>query len=356
MKYFIDPGEDLILDDTTRVPLRGSFVRLSRGVTHYELRGPDDGALVVLTPGLTVALFYWDATADALHKHGLRTQACSAYGRGYSDRVQTTYDEALFVDQLAERLDAAQVSADYHLVARRSALSWRCRVCKGHSRIPVELRRPLSSGPPVSVRRHRNGNCWPTKTPRTRSRRRSGARSSISTRPRTCRDPELAAALNVMISDAYRYSGSLYAFFETLQHFNLFDRGVVDLGRNAEPSPCAFVGLNVPCRGVRRWGRELGTSPQPRCRLIHEFHIATGQRWAPWLTPQTGHAVRCRSGGQLPPSRVQGTVARPSRGGHHFADAVALLGRITPHCLDDDSPASQLRWSDGSCVRGNSRL
>jgi pimeloyl-ACP methyl ester carboxylesterase len=37
-------------------------------------------------------------------------------------------------------------------------------------------------------------------------------------------DPYRAAALAAMIGDASRYEGSIYALFETLQHFPLFDR------------------------------------------------------------------------------------------------------------------------------------
>ncbi|MDT5069703.1 MAG: hypothetical protein QOK02_5858, partial [Mycobacterium sp.] len=61
MKYFTVSSESRRLDDLTRRQLRGSFIELSDGVTHYELRGPEEGALVVLVPGLTIPLFYWDA-------------------------------------------------------------------------------------------------------------------------------------------------------------------------------------------------------------------------------------------------------------------------------------------------------
>src|SRR3569833_3925222 len=106
MKYFTVTSENQQLDDITRRRLRGSFIELSDGVTHYELRGPTDGALVVLVPGLTIPLFYWDAFADELHARGLRTLAFSAYGRGYSDRVPNRYDDALFGRQLREIITA----------------------------------------------------------------------------------------------------------------------------------------------------------------------------------------------------------------------------------------------------------
>ncbi|MFQ6397386.1 hypothetical protein ACLMAJ_28515 [Nocardia sp. KC 131] len=39
----------------------------------------------MLTPGLTIPLFYGDGLVSELHPRGLRTLAYSAYGRGYSD-------------------------------------------------------------------------------------------------------------------------------------------------------------------------------------------------------------------------------------------------------------------------------
>ena len=50
MKYFTVAGEDRRLDSATRNGLRGSFIELSDGITHYELRGPTDAPLVILVP------------------------------------------------------------------------------------------------------------------------------------------------------------------------------------------------------------------------------------------------------------------------------------------------------------------
>lgn len=105
LAYFVARGERLALDSAARADLRGSYAKLSDGVTHYELAGPDDGELVFLVPGLTIPLFYWDALASALHEKGFRTLAYSAYGRGYSDRVKTTYCPRLFLRQARELLE-----------------------------------------------------------------------------------------------------------------------------------------------------------------------------------------------------------------------------------------------------------
>ncbi|MFI9832759.1 alpha/beta fold hydrolase [Streptomyces sp. NPDC051913] len=102
MKYFVAQGEDRRLTVESRQALRGSFVELSDGVTHYELKGPEDGEMVVMAGGLTIPLFYWDGLVTELNARGLRTLTCSAYGRGYSDRVRARYDETLFARQLTE--------------------------------------------------------------------------------------------------------------------------------------------------------------------------------------------------------------------------------------------------------------
>ncbi len=98
--YFVARGESARLDETSRVGLRGSFALLDDGLTHYELRGPAGGELIVMIPGLTIPLFYWDRLAERLHAEGFRTLAFSAYGRGYSDRIRATYDDWLLVGQL----------------------------------------------------------------------------------------------------------------------------------------------------------------------------------------------------------------------------------------------------------------
>ena len=116
MKYFVAAGEDRRLDAATRRSLRGSYIRLSDGVTHYELTGPDGGDVAVLAGGLTIPLFYWDELAAELHNRGLRTLAYSGYGRGYSDRIVARYDQALFVRQLSELIEHLELRAPRHVV------------------------------------------------------------------------------------------------------------------------------------------------------------------------------------------------------------------------------------------------
>lgn len=222
MKYFVTSSEDLKLDAMSRKSLRGSFLQLSRGVTHYELTGPEEGEVVVLTGGITVPLFYWDATVAALHGRGLRTLTYSAYGRGYSDRVHGSYDETLFVDQLSELVEAVGLPPRRHLAGASMgalvAMSYLNQQPAGAS--TLTLLGPAGLSPrPVALKLLLDNDVTGGLLAK-----RFGRRIFESHQRDNVDDPRLAADLAEMIGDAYRYEGSLFAFFDTLQHFGLFDR------------------------------------------------------------------------------------------------------------------------------------
>jgi len=94
----------------------GRFVRLTDGFTHYEMAGPESGPVVVLAAGFSVPYYIWDPTFAALSKAGVRVLRYDYYGRGFSDRPDTRYDQAFYVRQLAELLDALRVSEPIDLV------------------------------------------------------------------------------------------------------------------------------------------------------------------------------------------------------------------------------------------------
>jgi pimeloyl-ACP methyl ester carboxylesterase len=90
----------------TRRDLPGSFVELRTGVTHYELRGAPDGRCVVLIHGNAAPYVSWDNTIEDLVGAGLRVLRYDVLGHGFSDRPpRRTYDNALYVTQLAELID-----------------------------------------------------------------------------------------------------------------------------------------------------------------------------------------------------------------------------------------------------------
>lgn len=222
MRYFTAPGEDRRLDPESRRSLRGSFIRLPGGVTHYELTGPGDGEIAVLIGGLTVPLFYWDALAAELHSRGLRTLAYSLYGRGYSDRVRARYDEPLFTRQLAELVDALGLDRPLHLVgASMGALVSMTYAQTHRGRLAT-----LTVVGPSGLMRQKIPLYWLLRSDLVAGlvARRSGRRLLENHLGHNVRDPQRGTELAAMVLDAYRYEGSMYAFFDTLQHLRVSGR------------------------------------------------------------------------------------------------------------------------------------
>lgn len=224
MKYFVASGEDRRLTPAARAELRGQFIALSDGVTHYELSGPEDGQLVVMAGGLTVPLFYWDEMAAHLHGRGLQTLTYSAYGRGYSDRVDTAYDQELFVRQLAEVIDMVGEGRPHHLVGTSMgalvAMAY-LQAVPSNTALTLTLVGPAGLSRPPSTQRLLLGSDLMT----TVVARTIGSRVLDQHLGHNVREPGRAAALSDMVGQAFRYEGSLYAFFSTLRNFGLFDRG-----------------------------------------------------------------------------------------------------------------------------------
>ena len=113
--YFTLDPERLDLDDAARRSAPGQFARLSDGYTHYELAGPAGGRLVVLAAGATVPYYIWDPTFKALVDAGFRVLRYDYYGRGFSDRPDIPFTQALYVRQLHELLAAVHVDEPFDL-------------------------------------------------------------------------------------------------------------------------------------------------------------------------------------------------------------------------------------------------
>jgi pimeloyl-ACP methyl ester carboxylesterase len=221
VRYFVAPGEDRRLDAQSRRSLRGQFIQLSDGVTHYELNGPDGGDVVLLLGGLTIPLSYWDGVAPLLNARGLRTLAYSMYGRGYSDRVHA-YSEALFVRQLDELVAALGLTSNQHVVGtsmgaivamsyakqRHAALSTLTLVGPAGLARPTLLRRVLLRSDRIAR---------PVA-------QRFGRRILDGHLRHNVRDPQHVIELATIVGDAARCEGSLHAVFDTLQNVQLSGR------------------------------------------------------------------------------------------------------------------------------------
>ena len=108
--YYVRNPERHTLDDSARSGAHGKFVKLSDGVTHYDVSGPDTGRTVVLVHGFSVPYYIWDSTANSLSKAGYRVIRYDEYGRGLSDRPDTRYADDLYDRQLTELLDSLRVT------------------------------------------------------------------------------------------------------------------------------------------------------------------------------------------------------------------------------------------------------
>jgi pimeloyl-ACP methyl ester carboxylesterase len=104
------------LTDAERVHFLGCFVRLSHGIVHYKLSGPERGHVVVLIPGLSVPFSIWDRNVPALVSAGFRVLQFDLYGRGFSDRPRVHYTLELFVQQVHELVTALRLAAPVSLV------------------------------------------------------------------------------------------------------------------------------------------------------------------------------------------------------------------------------------------------
>jgi pimeloyl-ACP methyl ester carboxylesterase len=113
--YLLDP-ETKTLDGSEREKLGGTYVRLSDGYTHYRLTGTDSSKLVVLVHGGTIPIWTWDRLTKDLNNAGYRVLSYDKYGRGYSDRPNVTYDQALYKRQLFELVDKLGLKNKFDLV------------------------------------------------------------------------------------------------------------------------------------------------------------------------------------------------------------------------------------------------
>jgi pimeloyl-ACP methyl ester carboxylesterase len=114
--YLILDPETVDLDEAARSRIGGAYIELTQGITHYNLEGPTNGRVVVLVHGGTVPMWTWDKQVSALTGAGYRVLTYDAYGRGYSDRPNGTYDQRLYQRQLLELVDSLSLQEPFDLV------------------------------------------------------------------------------------------------------------------------------------------------------------------------------------------------------------------------------------------------
>ena len=113
--YEYNNKEKKVLTATERKNIDGKFIKLSQGITHYQLEGPENGEVVILVHGFSVPYYIWDGTYEFLVKNGYRVLRYDMYGRGYSDRPATVYDKNLYNTQLLDLISALKLQGHVNL-------------------------------------------------------------------------------------------------------------------------------------------------------------------------------------------------------------------------------------------------
>lgn len=94
------------LDDEQRKTFHGKFIELTDGVTHYETKGSENGAVVVMVNGFSIPMYIWENNFHVLAKAGYHVIRYDLFGRGGSDRYPGRHDIELYTRQLSELISA----------------------------------------------------------------------------------------------------------------------------------------------------------------------------------------------------------------------------------------------------------
>ncbi len=113
---FVRSEEKFDLNESVRTNVKGQFIKLSHGTTHYELSGPEKGKLVVLVHGFSTPYFIWDSVTTSLHESGYKVLRFDLYGRGYSDRPDVVYNLDLFRFQIEDLLNSLHIQESFDIM------------------------------------------------------------------------------------------------------------------------------------------------------------------------------------------------------------------------------------------------
>jgi len=109
--------ETKVLNVENRAELGGQYVQLEKGVVHYEMKGDKSLDTVVLVHGFSSPLYVFDPTFDYLLANNFRVLRFDLFGRGYSDRIDSSdYSIALYVDQLHDLLRELKIAEPINLL------------------------------------------------------------------------------------------------------------------------------------------------------------------------------------------------------------------------------------------------
>lgn len=106
------------LDEIARKHAVGKFIKLSDGLTHYQVLGSlNDRTLVFIHGGGITGFEVWYKNASYFIEQGFSVLVYDLYGRGYSDRLTIEYTPELFNRQLNELLDTLHIAEPISIVS-----------------------------------------------------------------------------------------------------------------------------------------------------------------------------------------------------------------------------------------------
>lgn len=140
------------LNNGTRESVKGEYISLSDGVTHFQLKGNIHGETIVLVPGITHPSYIWNHIYDRLVARGFRVLRYDLFGRGFSDKPKIKYNVRTNVRQLDELISHLHIAKPFTLVG----LSVGCDTAVAYLNLRERLVKNLCLISPIAKTNHRS--------------------------------------------------------------------------------------------------------------------------------------------------------------------------------------------------------
>ena len=114
LKNLVAKMDKTELTDDARKQIKGSFIRLNTGTTHYEMKG--NGEPIILVHGYATPYYIYDKLFNNFVEDGYKVIRYDLIGRGYSDRPLIDYTPEAFVNQLNELANALIGDESFYLI------------------------------------------------------------------------------------------------------------------------------------------------------------------------------------------------------------------------------------------------
>jgi pimeloyl-ACP methyl ester carboxylesterase len=114
--YILAGWNERPMDDDARASAPGAFLETSQGRIHYQWFGEADAPTIVMVHGFSTPSFIYEQNATALAAAGFRVLTFDHFGRGWSDRPRTSYDDQFYERELLDVLDGLAIREPIGLV------------------------------------------------------------------------------------------------------------------------------------------------------------------------------------------------------------------------------------------------